>query len=60
MSQTDDPTDPTQAPGDELSPDAANAGADVCPRCGGSGTAEGGACPECRGTGRIAAAVGGG
>ena len=60
MTSTDDPTDPDQAPGDELPADAANAGEDVCPRCGGSGTAEGGGCPDCRGTGRVQTAVGGG
>lgn len=60
MSATDDPTDPTQAPGDEVPPGAESGGEDVCPRCGGSGRAEGGECPDCRGSGRVQTAVGGG
>src|SRR3712207_7162178 len=40
-------TDPEQRPGDEVPDDVPSAGEDICPTCGGSGTADGGECPTC-------------
>lgn len=55
-----DTTDPTDKPGDEAAPGTPGSGEALCPRCSGSGHAEGGACPVCDGTGVINAGVGGG
>jgi DnaJ-class molecular chaperone len=49
-----------EAPGDEAAPGTPSTAEDVCPRCCGSGRAEGGECPDCRGTGRVVEGVGGG
>jgi hypothetical protein len=55
------PPDPDLNPGDEVKPGTPGAGEDVCPRCNGSGSLEGGGeCPDCAGTGVIIDAVGGG
>ena len=48
------------APGDELPPDNANAGLNVCAGCGGSGRVDGERCEECGGSGETVEAVGGG
>lgn len=47
------------APGDEAPPGTPGTGEDVCPRCNGSGQADGGTCPECEGTGTVIKGVGG-
>ena len=47
-------------PGDEAPPEEASAGEDICERCGGEGTVDGGECPDCGGTGKVVAAIGGG
>jgi len=46
--------------GDEVPPEAESSGENVCPRCEGSGEADGGSCPECGGSGKVIEAVGGG
>jgi DnaJ-class molecular chaperone len=48
------------APGDEVPPDTASAGEDLCERCGGSGEADGQTCPACGGSGKVVDAIGGG
>lgn len=61
-------TDPTDKPGDVVPADAASAGEDLCPDCGGSGRVDGGGgeaggetgCPTCGGTGTVTEPVGGG
>ena len=55
-------TDPTDKPGDVVPADAASAGEDLCPDCGGSGRVDGGGeqCPTCGGTGTVIEPVGGG
>ena len=58
---TRDPGKPEEmAPGDEVPEGLESAGADVCPRCIGSGVLDGEDCPECNGTGRVTEGVGGG
>jgi DnaJ-class molecular chaperone len=47
-------------PGDEAAPGTPGTGENVCPRCGGSGEADGGVCPECEGSGTIIEGIGGG
>jgi DnaJ-class molecular chaperone len=47
------------APGDEAPPGTEGTGEDICPRCAGAGTADGGDCPECAGSGRVVKGVGG-
>jgi len=56
---TDRPDYDEMAPGDEAPPGTEGAGEDVCPRCSGEGTVDGGDCPECQGTGRVIRGVGG-
>jgi hypothetical protein len=52
---------PAPAPGDEALPGTPSTGESVCPACGGSGRAAGGAdCPNCAGTGKVIAGIGGG
>jgi len=48
------------APADEAAPGTPSTGEDVCPRCDGSGEADGGTCPACGGSGQVIEAVGGG
>jgi RecJ-like exonuclease len=48
------------APADEAPAGAESTGADVCPRCVGSGVVDGEDCPECKGTGQVIEGVGGG
>jgi RecJ-like exonuclease len=58
---TDVTPDPTERPGDEAAPEAAGAGENVCPHCGGSGQVDDGSrCELCSGTGRVTEAIGGG
>lgn len=53
--------DPGEREGDEVPPDTDNAGVNICPDCGGSGTNEkGDECASCDGTGEVIEAVGGG
>jgi len=47
-------------PGDDAAPGTPGTGEDVCPRCGGSGTIDGGACANCGGTGKVIEGIGGG
>ncbi|MCB1883260.1 MAG: hypothetical protein KDG89_04560 [Geminicoccaceae bacterium] len=47
-------------PGDEAEPGTPGTGEGVCPRCGGTGKAEGKACPACDGTGKVVEGIGGG
>ncbi len=46
-------------PGDDAAPGTPGTGEDVCPRCGGSGTIEGGECVNCGGTGKVIEGIGG-
>jgi DnaJ-class molecular chaperone len=48
------------APGDEAPPEEPSSGENVCPQCGGSGSADEEQCPNCGGTGFVIEAVGGG
>jgi DnaJ-class molecular chaperone len=48
-----------ERPGDEVPPDSAAAGEDICPRCSGNGEVDGDTCPECRGEGVVQEGVGG-
>jgi DnaJ-class molecular chaperone len=52
-------SEPTN-PGDDAAPGTPGTGENVCPRCNGSGQAEGGTCPECGGTGKVIQGIGGG
>lgn len=56
----DEPGRPSTRPGDQAPPGTPGTGENVCPRCGGSGQADGGRCPECNGTGRVTTGIGGG
>ncbi len=47
-------------PGDDAVPGTPGTGEDVCPRCGGTGTIEGGECANCGGTGKVIEGIGGG
>jgi len=47
-------------PGDDAAPGTPGTGEDVCPRCGGKGTIEGGECRNCGGTGKVIEGIGGG
>ena len=47
-------------PGDEAAPGTPGAAENLCRRCGGSGTIDGGECPECGGTGKVIEGIGGG
>jgi DnaJ-class molecular chaperone len=53
-----DPREDLQ-PGDEAPPGTEGTGENVCPRCGGSGRADGAPCENCGGSGRVIEAVGG-
>ena len=50
----------TQNPGDEAPAGTPGTGDDICPKCGGTGQANGAECGNCGGTGRIVEGVGGG
>jgi len=52
-------SEPTQ-PGDEAAPGTPGTGENICPRCDGSGQADGGDCPECGGTGKVIEGLAGG
>jgi DnaJ-class molecular chaperone len=52
-------TDAAMSPGDEAPAGTPGTGEDVCPNCGGSGRAAGGACPICGGTGKVTVSIGG-
>jgi RecJ-like exonuclease len=55
-----DPDPSPLRPGDQAPADAPDAGENICPRCGGSGTlADGVTCPECDGTGTVIEVIGG-
>jgi hypothetical protein len=60
MTVPEPPGDSSMAPGDEAPPGTPGTGEDVCPRCGGTGSVEGGDCPDCAGTGQVIREVGGG
>lgn len=45
-------------PGDKAQPGAENAGEDLCPVCGGSGSYNGEDCKNCGGSGRVYVPVG--
>ncbi len=47
-------------PGDDADPGTPGTGENVCPRCAGSGEADGGSCPDCGGTGKVIEGIGGG
>jgi hypothetical protein len=47
-------------PGDEAAPGTPGTGENVCPRCAGSGEADGGTCPDCGGSGKVIEGIGGG
>ena len=53
-------TDPDLRPGDDVPPETASAGENLCPGCDGDGVQNGVECPVCGGTGRVTQAVGGG
>jgi hypothetical protein len=57
----DEPSRPAapMSPGDEAPPGTPGTGENVCPRCGGSGKADGARCPECEGTGHVTSGIGG-
>jgi hypothetical protein len=46
-------------PGDEAAPGTPGTGENLCPRCSGSGRADGGECPTCGGTGKVIDGIGG-
>ncbi|HEX8301988.1 hypothetical protein [Sphingomonas sp.] len=46
-------------PGDQAAPGTPGTGENLCPRCAGSGEADGEQCPECRGTGIVIEGIGG-
>lgn len=48
------------SPGDDAPAGTPGTGENLCPRCNGSGVADGGDCPECDGTGKVVTGVGGG
>ena len=52
-------TTPPMSPGDEAPPGTPGTGPNVCPRCGGRGSVEGGTCPVCQGTGQVNVGIGG-
>ena len=52
-------SEPTN-PGDDAAPGTPGTGENICPRCAGSGEADGGACPESGGTGKVIEGIGGG
>ena len=47
-------------PGDEVPEEAPSSGQDLCPRCDGTGEADGETCPVCQGSGIVEGAAGGG
>ena len=53
------PSQAPMSPGDEAPPGTPGHAENVCPRCGGSGRADGTVCSECEGVGRINVGVGG-
>jgi DnaJ-class molecular chaperone len=53
-------TDQPMAPGDQAAPGTPGTGKNVCPRCNGSGTIDGGTCPTCDGSGTVIEGIGGG
>lgn len=53
-------TDQPMAPGDQAAPGTPGTGENVCPRCNGSGTIDGGTCPTCEGSGTVIEGIGGG
>jgi len=59
MENSEDRDFEAMAPGDEAPPGTPGTGEDICPRCAGSGQADGGTCPECEGTGMVVKGVGG-
>jgi len=59
MENSEDRDFAAMAPGDEAPPGTPGTGEDICPRCAGSGDADGGPCPECEGTGMVVKGVGG-
>ena len=59
MTNEPDKRDEHLRPGDEAPPGTEGAGENLCPRCSGTGEADGGPCPECEGTGRVITGVGG-
>jgi len=59
MDDQEKPDFERMAPGDEAPPGTPGTGEDICPRCAGSGEADGGKCPECEGTGTVVKGVGG-
>ncbi|GAA0656326.1 DnaJ-class molecular chaperone [Sphingomonas insulae] len=50
----------TMAPGDQAPAGTPGTGENVCPRCNGSGSLEGGTCPVCEGSGTVIEGIGGG
>lgn len=46
-------------PGDDAAPGTPGTGEDACPRCGGTGTIDGGECQNCGGTGKVIEGIGG-
>ena len=50
----------TMAPGDQAPAGTPGTGENVCPRCNGSGSVEGGTCPVCEGSGTVIEGIGGG
>ena len=53
-------TDQPLAPGDDAKPGTPGTGENICPRCSGTGQADGSRCPQCDGTGKIVEGIGGG
>lgn len=47
------------SPGDEAPEGTPGTGENICPVCGGSGTAAGQTCSECSGTGKVTVGIGG-
>lgn len=47
------------APGDEAPAGTPGTGENICRRCGGGGTVDGGTCPECDGRGTVVEGIGG-
>ena len=52
------PEQEPMVPGDKAQPGTENAGEDLCPRCGGTGSYRGGECENCGGPGRVWVPVG--